>query len=118
MADERRNNGRINTASAGLAVHNAIDDSNIGIVGNISIGGLMLISRNPMYQDGTLQVSLRSLPGAVDADSIELGINVLWVTPANSPGEHWAGVEIIDASDEARRAYGQLLDYFRDKSAR
>lgn len=109
--DERRKSDRLEAASAGLSVRNAPDGQELGIVGNLSQDGMMLIVNRELMTDGILQLSLESLPVRIGPDAIALGVQVLWCAPAATPAQHWAGVSIIDISDDARRAYDDLITY-------
>lgn len=109
--DERRKSDRLEAASAGLLVRNTPDGHELGIVGNLSQDGLMLIVNRELVTDGILQLSIESLPPGLGCDAIALGVQVLWDAPAATPNQHWAGVSIIDISDDARQAYTDLLAY-------
>lgn len=109
-ADDRRRNDRIDAYTEGLQVLNTIDGKPIGIVSNLSSGGMMLITSCELYTNGMLQLDIAT-PAALKLDRISLGFRVLWCTPANSPDEYWAGLEIIDISPAGRAALNALLDH-------
>jgi hypothetical protein len=109
--DERRKSDRLEAASAGLSVRNAPDHRELGIVGNLSEDGMMLIVNRELMTDGILQLSIESLPPQLGCDAIALGVLVLWSAPAATPDQHWAGVSIIDIGDDARRDYDALIAY-------
>jgi hypothetical protein len=111
MGDERRKSERIEAQSAGLSLVNSVDGQEIGIVGNISTGGMMLISSRELFEDGVLQVNLEALPNGVGVDSVSCGVKVLWSAPANSPSEYWAGLEIIDISKSDQDGLNRLIDH-------
>ncbi len=71
----------------------------IGIVINISRGGLMMLSEGESPQPGAIhQVSL------IDEEQagldITVGIHCLWLDEANASNTYWSGYQIIDISDE------------------
>lgn len=105
---ERRSNMRIDALDEGLKVVNTIDGQPIGIVSNLSPEGMMLITSRQMFAGGILQLDIAP-PASLHGNRISLGLKVLWCTPANSPDEYWAGLEIIDISPDGRRALQQLL---------
>ena len=107
--DDRRENSRIDAYAAGLQVSSGIDGEAIGIVGNLSLGGMMLISRRELQPDGILQLVIE-VPSALGGAPIPVGAKILWCTPANSPNEFWAGLETIDIAASDRDALQQLLD--------
>lgn len=109
--DDRRKFTRIDAAQASLRVVNAVDGRPLGIVGNLSMGGLLLItSQQELYPSGILQLEIER-PAELGGDNIPLGVKVLWCTPANSPESYWAGLETIDIGEPARKALADLLDY-------
>ncbi|MCB1785499.1 MAG: PilZ domain-containing protein [Chromatiaceae bacterium] len=108
--DDRRKNNRIDAYDAGLRVIDGIDDSTLGIVGNLSLGGMMLITNRQLYADGILQLKIEPPPG-FDASAVSMGVKILWCTPANSPDEYWAGLETIDIGPSEERVLLSLLDH-------
>ena len=108
--DDRRKNNRIDAYDRGLQVRNGITGDPLGIVGNLSDGGMMLITRQQLQAEGILQLVIEAPPGA-DGGEIPIGAKILWCTPANSPDEYWAGLEAIDISAAGRAALEDLLDH-------
>ena len=105
--DDRRKNERIDAHQVGLQAVNGIDGETLGIVSNLSLGGMMLITNRELYVEGVLQLKL----DAPDHGAIPMGVKVLWCTPANSPNEYWGGLEIIDIGPADREGLQRLLDY-------
>jgi hypothetical protein len=116
MVDERRKSPRIEAHSAALQVNNKLDGSELGSVGNLSMGGMLLISNRELYQDGVLQLSISALPQDLMCGEIPLGVRVLWSAPAHSPDQHWAGLEIIDIGPDAKSDLARLLDYLQQQT--
>lgn len=109
--DDRRKFTRIDATQASLRVVNAINGKPLGTVGNLSMGGLLLItSQQELYPSGILQLEIER-PSDMGGGSIPLGVKVLWCTPANSPESYWAGLETIDLGQPAREALTELLEY-------
>ena len=108
--NERRRNDRIDAYDIGLPVINDIDDQEIGVIGNLSMGGMMLIANRQLYADGILQLKIET-PTELGLGLISLGVKILWCTPANSPNEYWAGVETIDIGPADRDSLGHLIDH-------
>jgi hypothetical protein len=107
--DDRRRDNRIDAYDVGLRVVNSIDGEELGIIGNLSQGGMMLITTRQLFPNGVLQLRIENLadPGETP---ITLGVKVLWCVPANSPNEYWTGLETIDAASADRMALQRLLD--------
>lgn len=114
MVDERRKSNRIDAFDAGLQVSNSIDGESLGIIGNLSAGGMMLIARRQLHADGILQLSIDAPRGFAES-AITVGAKVLWCAPANSPDEFWAGLEIIDIAQSDHERLCHLLDYLTDQ---
>lgn len=108
--DDRRKSARIGAHDLELRVLNAIDDEPLGVIGNLSLGGMMLITRRELLAEGVLQLRIEA-PGEGAESAISLGVRVLWCTPANSPHEYWVGLETIDIGEAEAARLGRLLDH-------
>ncbi len=107
--DDRRRNERIDAYHLGLAAVNDVDGKHLGVIGNLSLGGMMLIATQQLYADGVLQLKI-DIPQELGSGLISVGVKILWCTPANSPQEYWAGLETIDISETDRELLQNLLD--------
>lgn len=107
--DDRRRSRRIDAFDEGLQVRNGITGDKLGIVGNLSLGGMMLITQRQLEADGILQLVVEA-PVSFDLAPISIGTKILWCTPANSPDEYWAGLETIDIAKSDETVMQQLLD--------
>lgn len=110
MANERRKKDRIDTHDMGLRAINRIDDEPFGLIGNLSAGGMMLITPRELYPGGVLQLMVEA-PGIEEITPISLGVKILWCSPANSTNSYWVGLETIDISTDGLRELEKLLDY-------
>lgn len=108
--EERRKNDRIDVHHVRLAVHNTVDGEPMGLIGNLSPGGMMLITPHQLYTGGILQLGV-DVPAEADCGPISMGMKILWCIPANSPDEFWAGLETLDISEESKAALQQLLSF-------
>jgi hypothetical protein len=108
--DDRRQNDRIDTFGAGMTASNSISGDQLGIIGNLSPGGMMLITTQQLYADGILQVTVTPPPG-VGCEPFSMGLKILWCIPANSPAEYWAGLETIDITAANQAALDRLLNH-------
>ena len=106
---DRRENNRIDAYDVGLRVSNSIDGESLGIIGNLSSCGMMLITRRQLVADGILQLTI-DLPREMNAAPIPIGVKILWCTPANSPDEFWVGLRTIDISRAGQASLERLLD--------
>jgi hypothetical protein len=108
--EDRRRNDRIDVHNIRLGVRNTVDDEPMGMIGNLSPGGMMLITHKQLYTEGILQLSV-DVPEAADCGPISMGMKILWCIPANSPDEFWAGLETLDISDDSKAALQELLAF-------
>lgn len=111
--DDRRKSQRIDAHDTRLGVRNTVDKESIGIIGNLSIGGMMLITSQQLYPNGILQLDIDA-PEEANAGPISMGMKVLWCIPANSPDEFWAGLETLDISTDSQAALECLLGYLSE----
>lgn len=112
--DDRRKSNRIDARNEALKVTNGISGEPLGIVGNLSLGGMMLITtQRELYANGVLQLQI-NMPDELGGVPIPLGVKVLWCTPANSPDAYWAGLQTIDIGDDDRAAMQRLLDFLEN----
>ncbi len=65
----------------------------IGQLGNLSVGGMLLMASTPLGEDALYQLrfELPDSPG----DAIEVGAHVLWCDAASAPGQSWAGIRFL-----------------------
>lgn len=113
--DDRRRNNRVDAFDAGLKVINSVDGEPIGIIGNLSPGGMMLISRRQLFTEGVLQLRIE-IPPAIDSQPIPVGVKILWCTPANSPDEFWVGLKTIDIAAADQDRLLALLEHLADRN--
>lgn len=81
----------------------------LGTLVNISTGGFMLFSNNPLDTNRLFQVRLL-IPESVVGETLELGAESLWCSDASDSGGYWTGFQIIDISDRGIELTKQLLD--------
>lgn len=107
---ERRKSERVDAHQVRLSAVNIVDNEPLGIIGNLSADGLMLIVGQALSPGGIVQLRLESSEDVI-TPPIQMGVRVLWCTPASSPDEYWAGLETIDISDGDRERVTKLLAY-------
>lgn len=73
----------------------------MGHLGNLSVGGMLLIASVPLVDDGLYQCRF-VLPDSGE-NSIEVGAHVLWVHSASAPGQSWAGVRFLGLDPDTTR---------------
>ncbi|WP_049722628.1 hypothetical protein [Gilvimarinus polysaccharolyticus] len=76
-------------------------DAYLGRIVNLHNKGLMLIGDQPFEEDCLYRLDLQLSEPVNERNSIQLGVDCLWVKNAEDNGKHWAGFSIIDASPQA-----------------
>ncbi|MEO5629256.1 MAG: PilZ domain-containing protein [Thermomonas sp.] len=80
----------------------------IGQLGNLSLGGMLLMASTPLAEDALYQLRF-ALPDSA-GDAIEVGAHVLWCDAASAPGQFWAGIRFLGLEPETTgrlRAWSQ-----------
>lgn len=95
--ERRRNPGH------SVLVVNTLTGATVGRIGNLSVGGLMLISTEALVESGIYQVQFQLAAPTIGTQSIELGFQCLWSAPASTPNTFWSGCQTIDLSPESER---------------
>jgi len=81
-------------------IKNALDGALIGQVVNLSLGGMLILGTKIMPAETLYQIELRATTPDGDIQSFNAGVMILWSSEAESPDTVWAGVQIIDISDD------------------
>ncbi|WP_066094195.1 PilZ domain-containing protein [Xanthomonas massiliensis] len=86
-----------------VPVHDVVAGRTMGHMINVSQGGLLLLAQVPLVDDGLYQARF-ALPGTDDAaeESFDVGLHLMWSTPARTPGQLWAGFRFLTI-DPAQR---------------
>lgn len=82
----------------------------LGTLVNIHEEGLLVVGPKIMREDHVYQLEFK-LPTPVSGiDSIQLGVDCLWVKSADDSGLCWSGCHIIDLSDQAREQIEKVIE--------
>lgn len=77
----------------------------IGRIGNISESGMLLIANTELVEDALYQLQFRPSQGA----AIDVGVHLMWNSPASTPGQSWAGLRFLTVSAGHREALRHWL---------
>ena len=91
MGSESRRMPR-RTVSGLIDVVDAMTEESIGHLGNLSVGGMLLIARAPLAEDGLYQLRF-FLPDA--EEPLEVGAHVLWQDAGTANGQAWVGLRFL-----------------------
>ena len=88
---------------AGLTeVVDVMTEETIGHIGNLSVGGMLLIASVPLAEDALYQLRF-NLPDS-DGRGVEVGAHVLWLDDASAPGQSWAGLRFLGLAPQVTRS--------------
>ena len=84
-----------------IAVIDTMTGERMGHLGNLSVGGMLLIASVPLVEDALYQCRF-VLPDSGE-ERLEVGAHVLWLDDANAPGQSWAGVRFLGLDPDTTR---------------
>ncbi len=95
-----------------IAVYDVLNGDRVGEIVNITIEGLMLVMEQEPEAGNIYQFAM-SMPQDLDGHKvINVGADCLWCSPSSISGQHWAGFQIIDASETAETLIQHLIDTY------
>ena len=99
-SDSRRMPRR--TVGGLIEVVDTMTEATVGHLGNLSVGGMLLIASTRLVEDALYQFRF-ALPDG-DGHAIEVGAHALWRDDASAPGQSWVGLRFLGlAPDTTRR---------------
>lgn len=79
-----------------VGVLDCMTGETIGVVGNLSNDGVLLILNRSVEPDTIYQVQFH-IPDGLGSTPVEVGIHEMWTEAAsNGGGDYWVGFRIID----------------------
>ena len=84
-------------------VIDTILEESVGHLGNLSVGGMLLIANRALVDDALYQFRFALPDDMGETQPLEVGAHVLWVDDASAPGQSWAGLRFLGLSPEATR---------------
>ncbi|MCX7562227.1 PilZ domain-containing protein [Xanthomonadaceae bacterium XH05] len=109
MSEEYRRAKRKQVAER-IDVVDTMIDSPIGLIGNISETGMMLLANQPMTEDALYQMRFAVTDDHGHRHDVNVGSHQLWSEPANTPGQHWVGFRFIDVGPDDLSALRAWID--------
>lgn len=95
-----------------LQVFNRVTDKPIGFLGNVSEGGLMLISQLPMMTDVDFELCLKIPTALGEFQTIDLTATCLWSHEDVNPQHYDSGFHVQRAPEAYTQLINALLQYF------
>ena len=84
-----------------IDVIDTMTGNTMGQLGNLSVGGMLLIASVPLVEDALYQCRFE-LPDSGE-ESLDVGAHVLWIDEASAPGQSWAGVRFLGVDPDTTR---------------
>jgi hypothetical protein len=88
------------TISGLIDVVDSMTEDSIGHLGNLSVGGMLLIARAPLMEDGLYQLRF---PLPDDEAPLEVGAQVMWQEAGTATGQAWIGLRFIGLAPAVTR---------------
>lgn len=93
-----------------ILVTDAMTDSVVGRISNLSETGMLLITSVPLVEDALYQFRFH-LHDARGRESVfEVGSHLLWTDHASAPGQSWTGLRFIAIPPEQTGHLRQWID--------
>jgi len=113
-ADSRRMPRR--DVAGATDVIDAMTGEVIGHLGNLSVGGMLLIANSPALVEDALYQLRFTLPGE-GGHELEVGAHALWRAEASAPGQSWVGMRFLALSPDATRALSEWVAHGGEANA-
>ncbi|WP_240125396.1 PilZ domain-containing protein [Thermomonas alba] len=84
-----------------VEVFDTILEEPVGHLGNLSVGGMLLIAHRRLPDDALFQLRFQLPDGQRDAPPLEVGAHVLWQAQAGAPGQSLIGMRFLGLSPDA-----------------
>ena len=99
MTEEYRRAKRKQVAER-IDVTDTMTESVIGLIGNISETGMMLLAGVHLPDDALFQLRFTLSDAGGNQRDVSVGAHQLWSEPASTPGQFWVGLRFIDVGPE------------------
>jgi c-di-GMP-binding flagellar brake protein YcgR len=93
-----------------LTVIDVYTDQQIGTLVDLSLGGILMMAMQPIPLHRVFQVQVKLPERILGSNVIEFGAESVWGDPPEQLGTCWAGLHIIDISDENKALVENLVE--------
>ena len=101
MADDPRRRQPRRAVPGRVDVVDTILEESVGLLGILSVGGMLLIAHRPLPDDALFQFRFNLPDGPGTAQPLEVGAHVLWQDRAGATGQPWIGLRFLGLSPDA-----------------
>lgn len=109
MSDESRRNRRRKIPEV-VEVVDAMTDTVVGRLSNLSENGMLLIANAPLVDDALYQLRFNLGTSANLSSAIEVGAHMLWQDEASASGHIWTGLRFITVLDHQFQQLREWLE--------
>lgn len=109
MIDEFRR-ARRRKVSDTILVTDAMTDSVVGRIGNVSETGMLLIASAPLVEDALYQFRFHLHDSRGRDVPLEIGAHLLWLDRASAPGQAWSGFRFIAIPEDQAAQLRHWID--------
>jgi len=100
-----------------LPVIDRYSDQSIGMLADLSPGGLLIMVDEPISVHRVFQLQIK-LPESVNGSGVlEFGAESVWVESSDQMGVCWVGLQIIDISDYYKSVVEELVEIWAEQEA-
>ncbi|MEE9345705.1 MAG: PilZ domain-containing protein [Methylococcales bacterium] len=93
-----------------LTVIDVYTDQQIGTLVDLSLGGILMMAMQPIPLHRVFQVQVKLPEKILGSNVIEFGAESVWGDPPEQLGTCWAGLHIIDISDDNKALVENLVE--------
>lgn len=98
-----------------LTVIDVYTDQQIGTLVDLSLGGILMMAMQPIPLHRVFQVQIRLPEKILGSDVIEFGAESVWGDPPEQLGICWAGLHVIDISEENKTLVTELVERWSEQ---
>ncbi len=95
-----------------LRVVNSMNGELLGVVANLHEEGFMLLGAIGVKEGGVYQTQLVFTEPVDGRESLQLGVECLWLNETDVGTQMWAGFHIIDVADADKALIPKLVEQF------
>lgn len=93
-----------------ILVTDAMTDSVVGRISNLSETGMLLITSVPLVEDALYQLRFHLHDARGRVSQFEVGTHLLWSDDASAPGQAWTGLRFIAVPPEQAERLRQWIE--------
>ncbi|MFL6591917.1 MAG: PilZ domain-containing protein [Luteimonas sp.] len=93
-----------------ILVTDAMTDSVVGRLGNISETGMLMMASAPLIEDALYQLRFRLHDVRMGEVAMEVGAHLLWLDGASAPGQAWTGFRFIALPADQAKELRQWIE--------